>query len=406
MTDHSSPDPAPPDPAPPGMQEEHAQVIALMNSADMQKRLQEARIKRAKVLEARNAGAAVLPEVREVGDRPEIIGPDIITPDFIRPDISAAVDPQSQVEPGLMLPAVIVQQPVRNATPRRSHSYSLVIGLVSGLALGSGLMWYSGFRFSAPAAPDIAGTLGQKELALDAGAKGIDKIAGNPFGVNPVPPVQPGLDEPKDNPFDLPRADQSPATPERGAFHAPQDADRVTVGTASATAPADADQPPAPLRPNPAAEDQMPVVTADAPPAFDQRTTPDLDAENAADQPPAIPVDPVAPRPSAGQIGVASNAAARPAVVPLQVALHLSPDLSQAGIDGAAATITTAGVELTSTRIASFSVLQSEVRFFHQRDAQSATKIAEDMRIRVRDYSTYRPVPAAGTLEIWVAQGS
>ena len=60
MTDHSSPDPAPPDIAPPGMQEEHAQVIALMNSADMQKRLQEARIKRARVLEASNAGAAML----------------------------------------------------------------------------------------------------------------------------------------------------------------------------------------------------------------------------------------------------------------------------------------------------------------------------------------------------------
>ena len=388
------------DPAPPSVQEDHTEVIALMTSAHMQQRLQDARIKRAKILEARNAGAAVPSDFREVGDRPEIISP----------DISAAVGSETRGKPGLMLPAVIVQKPVIGNTHRRPNSYSLVIGLVSGLALGSGLMWYSGIRFSGPSpTPDVAGARLQKEqLAIDAGGNGIETIASNQFGVDPVPPIQPGAEDPDlvGRSLDLPLADQSPAKPELGAFHVPQNADQATVGTDSATAPADADQVPAALRLNPMIEEKTPVVTAESPPVLDRRTTADLDAINPADQPPAMPVDPVAPRRSAGQIGKPSSAATAPADVPLQVALHLSPDLSQADLDGAAATITTAGIELASTSIASFSVLQSEVRFFHQGDALSATKMAEEMRIRVRDYSTYRPVPVAGTLEIWFAQGS
>lgn len=384
------------DPAAPSVQEDHTQVIALMNSADMQKRLQDARVRRAKILEARESGLAEPSDLR---------GSDVRLP------VSLLVSPSSPDEPHLTHPAITTQeQPVSANYHRRSQAYSLVIGLVSGLALGAGVMWYSGFRFPGiSVAPDDAGTLVQEEhLAIDADDKEVETIATDHFGVDPVPPKQTSLAESDllDRSLDPPLADQSPVKPDFGAFQAPQGSDRVTVRTASSTVPADTDQPPSGLRPNPASQEQIPTITRESSPVPHQKTNPNLGTAQATDQPPLMPIQPLVPRQSARLIGAASNPATVLAGVPLQVALHLSPDLSQEELDGAIATITTAGVELASTSIASFGVLQSEVRFFHQADALSATRMAQEIRIKVRDYSTYRPVPIAGTLEIWLAQGS
>ena len=384
------------DPAPPSVQEDHTQVIALLNSADMQKRLQDARVQRAKILEARKSG---------------LTDPSDLTANGGSSDFNSAVGPLGWDEASLILPAAVaLKQPVSEQPHRQPQSYSLVIGLLSGLVLGSGMMWYSGFRFPAPAAaPDVAGTLVQQDqLAVDADGKDVEKIAADHFGVDPVPPIQASLADSihTDSPLDLPLADQSPVKPDFGAFQAPQGSDRVPIRTASATAPAEADRPLPVLRLNAAIEEKLPVVTGESPPATHQRTTPILDAANATDQPPSMPIGLMVPNRPAVLIGAISNSATAPAGVPLQVALHLSPDLARADIDDARSTIATAGAVLVSTSLASFGVLQSEVRFFHQSDAQSAIKIAQDMRIKARDYSTFRPVPAAGTLEIWFAQGS
>lgn len=384
------------DPAPPSVQEDHTQVIALLNSADMQKRLQDARIQRAKILEARKSA---------------LTDPSDLTANGSRSDFHSAVGPLGWDEARLILPAAAApKQPVSELPHRQSQSYSLVIGLISGLALGSGMMWYSGFKFSGPAAdPDIAGTIVQDEfLATGSDGKDVEKIATNHFGVDPVPPIQASLAASihTDSPLDLPLTDQSPVKPDFGAFQAPQGSDRVPLRTASATVPAETDQPLPVLRLNPATEEKIPFVTRESPPAPHQRTTPILDAANATDQPPSMPIGLMVPNRPAVLIGAISNSATAPAGVPLQVALHLSPDLARADIDDARSTIATAGAVLVSTSLASFGVLQSEVRFFHQSDAQSAIKIAQDMRIKARDYSTFRPVPAAGTLEIWFAQGS
>jgi len=384
------------DPAPPSVQDDHTQVIARMNSADMQKRLQDARVRRAKILEARESGLA------EPNDLPES--------GVTSPVISLNGAPSAD-EPSLTPPAFTAQeQPASDKTNRQSQSYSLVIGLVSGLALGTGIMWYSAFRFPGiSVAPDVAGTLEQvDQLANDADGKGVETIATDHFGVDPVPPIQTSLAESlqTNRPVDLPLADESPVKSELGAFHVPQDSDRVTVRTASSTLPADADQPLSALRLNPASQEQILVVTGESRPVPHQKTTPVLGTTLATDQPPLMPIQPLVPRQTARLIGAASNPATAPAGVPLQVALHFSPDLSQAEVDDARSAVTTAGVELASASIASFNVPQSEVRFFHQSDALSATRMAQEMRIKVRDYSSFRPVPVAGTLEIWFAQGS
>ena len=259
------------DPAPPSVQEDHTQVIALLNSADMQKRLQDARVQRAKILEARKSG---------------LTDPSDLTGNGGSLDFNSAVGPLGWDEASLILPAAVaLKQPVSEQPHRQPQSYSLVIGLLSGLVLGSGMMWYSGFRFAAPAAaPDVAGTFVQQDqLAVDADGKDVEKIAADHFGVDPVPPIQASLADSihTDSPLDLPLADQSPVKPDFGAFQAPQGSDRVPIRTASATAPAEADRPLPVLRLNAAIEEKLPVVTGESPPATHQRTTPILDAANA-----------------------------------------------------------------------------------------------------------------------------
>ena len=47
---------------------------------------------------------------------------------------------------------------------------------------------------------------------------------------------------------------------------------------------------------------------------------------------------------------------------------------------------------------------ESEVRFFHPEDAPEAARIAAAVDATARDFSAYRPAPAPGTLDVWLAQ--
>jgi hypothetical protein len=87
-----------------------------------------------------------------------------------------------------------------------------------------------------------------------------------------------------------------------------------------------------------------------------------------------------------------------------QVALHLSPGLSQAAIERARLALTNAGVDLESSGPAVFGVLQSQVLYFHQEDATDAALIAEAIGATVRDFSEYTPTPERGWLEVWLAE--
>jgi len=359
------------DPAAPSVREDHTQVTALMNSPDMQKRLEDARVRRAKILEARDSEVAKPTDLNESG---------------VGLGVRSLVSPAGSDEPSLPLPAVTAQeQPVRETVHGQSQAYSLVIGLLAGLALGSGIMWYSGVIFPGiSTTPDVAGTLvAEEDLASAADGNEVATIATKPIGIDPAPPTQASVAESGDQPLERPLADQSPVKPAFDAFQAPQAS-----------------------RPDRASQEQIPTIAAESPPVLQQKTTPVLGSAQANDQPPSMSIQPVAPRQTARLIGAVPDPATAPDNAPLQVALHISPDLSQAELDDAYATVTTAGVELASSSIASFGVPQSEVRYFHKSDALSAKRMAQELRINVRDYSAYRPAPVAGTLEIWFAEGS
>jgi hypothetical protein len=86
------------------------------------------------------------------------------------------------------------------------------------------------------------------------------------------------------------------------------------------------------------------------------------------------------------------------------VALHLSPAMSELAVQMAQADVLKAGFDLSSTSIASFGVIESEVRFFHPDDAPEAERMAEALGAVVRDYSAFKPAPPPGTLEVWLAR--
>jgi hypothetical protein len=84
--------------------------------------------------------------------------------------------------------------------------------------------------------------------------------------------------------------------------------------------------------------------------------------------------------------------------------LHLSPELSEAAREGAQAELRKAGFDLSSSRLASFSVKETQVFFFHQEDASKAERMAATLGGRARDLSAFRPTPERGRLEVWLAQ--
>ena len=87
-----------------------------------------------------------------------------------------------------------------------------------------------------------------------------------------------------------------------------------------------------------------------------------------------------------------------------QVALHLPPDVAHEVLYEAQSAVRNAGLEVASSSASRFGVAKSEVRYFHQEDASAAARLAEIIGAEIRDFSTYRPVPPPGRLEVWLAR--
>ncbi len=86
-----------------------------------------------------------------------------------------------------------------------------------------------------------------------------------------------------------------------------------------------------------------------------------------------------------------------------KLVLHLSVDVAQSTLDDLQTIAQEAGFEVVVDRAATISVRQSQVFFFHREDAPDATRIADAIGARVRDFSAYRPAPDQGWLEVWLA---
>ena len=88
----------------------------------------------------------------------------------------------------------------------------------------------------------------------------------------------------------------------------------------------------------------------------------------------------------------------------VQLRLYQTPAASADWISDLRAGLQSAGFAAPDPRAVQVGPNGSEVRFYHTEDAEAAAAIGAATGVRVRDFSTYRPSPATGTMEIWAGR--
>jgi hypothetical protein len=76
-----------------------------------------------------------------------------------------------------------------------------------------------------------------------------------------------------------------------------------------------------------------------------------------------------------------------------------APDMS----DKLAASLTQAGYRVTETAAVDAAITKTQVRFYHAADADAAAALAKKIDGPARDFTTFDPLPPAGTIEVWIA---
>jgi hypothetical protein len=394
----------------PSWKKDQARAIAMLVSAEMQKRLEEAYAQQEKALAKWKAEPPEGGGAHAGGDDPTVRA--IAVSRFAGrsgPTLPVAPTPLCLASVGSSLaPMEVVSgsnpaQPVR----RRCWALSLVIGLALGLALSAGLTQLARFASTlSSGALDAAGTSARADPAARTSDVSRDAVAAaGPYVVELVPPELFLVDPPPSDHHLVPmRADRPPVLPGSGSLGAPQAPDGVTVSTANATAPAGAGQWLAPPLPEPETDEQVRFAADSLEEVLRTQPAQALTVPPFSDQPPSLPVE-VQVREAPLEAGETVEASmVTLADLRLQIALHLPPDLSRAVLYKAQAALRNAGSDPTSTSIAGFGVAESEVRFFHQEDAPDAARIAEAIGAEARDFSAYRPAPQLGTLEVWLGE--
>ena len=110
-------------------------------------------------------------------------------------------------------------------------------------------------------------------------------------------------------------------------------------------------------------------------------------------------VDEVVPDP-----GTASVGAPLPAPLSLLSVTVLVPRTTDPSIaDEIAADLTARGHSISAVTSVNMRISERNVRFFHEEDRGEAALLAEAYDARLRDFTSFRPSPAEGTVEIWLA---
>jgi hypothetical protein len=112
----------------------------------------------------------------------------------------------------------------------------------------------------------------------------------------------------------------------------------------------------------------------------------------------ALPLTPGAPEP-----------ASRFAVAPpadfsdLSIFVFVPPSRPGNTTEATVAALRDTGLPVGTPRNSGFTIRQSHVRYYHSRDAEFATILADAVGGPARDFTDFRPAPPAGTLEIWLS---
>jgi hypothetical protein len=108
-----------------------------------------------------------------------------------------------------------------------------------------------------------------------------------------------------------------------------------------------------------------------------------------ADEAPAAILDPAAP-----QTLLAAD---------LSISVHLPPRRAGPATEAALTALGATGLPVGKPRTAGFTIGQSHVRYYHPEDAETAAILARAVSGPARDFTTFRPAPPRGTLEIWLS---
>ena len=383
-------------------EEDHAQVLAMLQSEEMQKRLEEARAKREKVLAERKAkgpepgrGPSYAAGGRPTGGRPtggglaEAPAP----PPFLFPGAGAPAPRPAEKSAAIGTEALPVQP-----AARRSRGPGLVVGLICGSVLGAALTWLVA---PAPPAPSEVVAGAEVPAAPDASApapSGEGAGTAAPPVALTTPPADLRLDPSEDEPApDFGLADRTPARPAAAPPGVPQAADAAPNAPPGAPAPAGVSRsPPSLAEPSPPDEAAARLAAIGAPTAPPARSA-------------AAPRQRRTPRTGPRRW----SRAHRPSAVPrMQVALHLPPGLPEAAAGRGAGDAERVeprsgeherrGLRRGGERGAA--LLSPRGR--HRGGAGSAAPWRqrwEPQRATLRRFSAYRPAPPAGTLEVWLA---
>lgn len=111
-----------------------------------------------------------------------------------------------------------------------------------------------------------------------------------------------------------------------------------------------------------------------------------------------------APRPTAEAVAEAEETPAFPAPLSLLRVTILVPATADPALaDDLTANLEARGHEIASVKPVNLKISERNVRFFHEEDRGEAARLAEAYGGLLRDFTNFRPSPAEGTVEIWLA---
>ncbi|WP_146065111.1 hypothetical protein [Albidovulum inexpectatum] len=119
----------------------------------------------------------------------------------------------------------------------------------------------------------------------------------------------------------------------------------------------------------------------------------------AALQPPVVPSLPE--RDDLPEVG--ASLPPGPALKDLRVLLNAPQDVSGDRIAEVVTNLAQSGFRPPDPTKVAFAISRSNVRYFHQGDAQAARILAERIGADLRDFTDFTPSPPQGTIEVWLA---
>ena len=85
------------------------------------------------------------------------------------------------------------------------------------------------------------------------------------------------------------------------------------------------------------------------------------------------------------------------------VFLHAPSGVADSAVAEVLDALDRAGFTVADARRVRLSISRSNVRYFHPEDATAAGRLAEEIGAAARDFTSYRPSPPGGTIEVWLA---